>query len=97
MTSAANKVGMLVILVAMTPVAGWGANTSAGRNTSPATQADAGETTAAEYRVAHSICSSVLQYGNQVRPIGQVTGDPEKDTVAYPVERVQSDCPNGQK
>jgi hypothetical protein len=78
-----SRMAGLLLLGTVIPMAGWSANRSA----------DLGEQAAAQYRSKHPDCSTVLQYGKQTRPIGQVTGDPEKDTVAYPVERTQTSCP----
>ena len=93
MMTAARSIGLSVVLVTLMPMAGWTANTSADVTTSPVAQVDVGEKAAVEYRANHPPCSTVSQFGKQIKPIGQVTGDPEKDTMAYPVEHIQPDCP----
>lgn len=53
---------------------------------------DDGETRAMTYYQQQERCASVPKFSETPRPISQTTGDPEKDTYAYPVERVDTLC-----
>ena len=54
--------------------------------------ADEGEELASDSHRLREHCQAVAQYGEQPAPVGPVTGDPEKDTYAYPVKRIDSRC-----
>ena len=81
-----------MLLATMLPIPGHGADTS-NANLPATTKDDVGEKFAEEYRAKHPECSAIVEYGKELAPVGQVTGDPEKDTIAYPVERIQLNCP----
>ena len=53
---------------------------------------DEGEARAAQYYGQKGPCVIVVQYGEKPAPIGPMTGDPEKDTYAYPVKRTDNVC-----
>ena len=53
---------------------------------------DEGEARASEYHSQKNRCAQVVQYGEKPVPAGLVTGDPEKDTHAYPVRRIDTVC-----
>ena len=53
---------------------------------------DGGEARAAEYYRQKDRCAVVVQYNEKPGLIGPMTGDPEKDTYAYPVTRTDTVC-----
>jgi hypothetical protein len=54
--------------------------------------ADAGEVRAVDYYQHQQQCATVPHFADQVTAIGTNTGDPEKDTFAYPVKNVDTVC-----
>ena len=50
------------------------------------------EARAAQYCGQKGHCVVVVQYGEKPAPIGPMTGDPEKDTYAYPVKGTDNVC-----
>jgi hypothetical protein len=57
-----------------------------------ASAADTGEQTAQQQYARTEHCATIPRYAAQPMPVGPRTGDPEKDTVAYKVERVETVC-----
>lgn len=55
-------------------------------------RADEGEARGMTYYQEQERCASIPRFSETVRPMGQTTGDPEKDTYAYPVERTDTLC-----
>ncbi len=54
---------------------------------------DDGEVRAVEYQQRQTHCATVPRFAEHPALIGAKTGDPEKDTIAYPVERLDTLCP----
>ena len=53
---------------------------------------DEGEAQATESYRQSGHCVQVVQYGEKPVPVGPVTNDPERDTYAYPVKRINTGC-----
>ena len=53
---------------------------------------DSGEARAADYYRQKDRCAVIMQYGAKPGPVGPITGDPEKDTYAYPVKGTDNVC-----
>jgi hypothetical protein len=53
---------------------------------------DEGEVRATEHYKQQDRCSTIVQYGEQATPIGPTTGNPEKDTYAFPVQHTGIVC-----
>jgi hypothetical protein len=51
---------------------------------------DEGQRRAVEYCRQKEHRAVVVQYGEKPAPVGPMTGDPEKDTYAYPVKRTDT-------
>lgn len=70
------------------------ADTSAIRpaNSKQAVAADVGEVRAVDYYQHQGRCATVPRFADQVTLIGSATGDPEKDTFAYPVTSMDTVC-----
>ncbi len=57
---------------------------------------DNGEVLAMENHQRQDQCATVLRFADQPKLIGSVTGDPEKDTVAFPIRSSETFCISNQ-
>jgi len=65
-------------------------------NSKRAVAVDMGEVHATDYYQHQRQCTTVPRFADQVTPVGATSGDPEKDTFAYPVKSVDTVCASSQ-